>query len=372
MLLIGVIVIPIIIGLLSFEKVIRAWFVDAANNTAQAEPLQQTGSSAWSIAFGDFWDAISNQGSSTPSQGGSTDEFQRPFDEGSPGVSASETSEDEQTDDRTWRQRIQDAVHGVVEKTSEAIDNATDLFGKAARNEDLPMWKRVLAGAGYIGTVPAQIIDEFLLKDAEVILDRDATYEEKAWVVGAWAAGGAIGKAGTKIIAKGGDYIAPILRGGKQKLDEAYDAVMSAMGRTPKPKRPLWGTWDDYPKRVVDGTTYADIDGRLYTRHAVDRMRPGTYQSPGPAWPKEKDLVVPGGPRPQAGRGISPQWVEDTISRGKPKYTEAPLKDANGRKILDAQGKEIMEPRVEYTNGDVKVVLTRDESVVITVINTSQ
>lgn len=36
----------------------------------------------------------------------------------------------------------------------------------------------------------------------------------------------------------------------------------------------LWGSWNDYDHVTVDGNEYADVGGRLYARHAVDRMQP--------------------------------------------------------------------------------------------------
>lgn len=60
----------------------------------------------------------------------------------------------------------------------------------------------------------------------------------------------------------------------------------------------LWGFWSDYDKVTVGGREYADINGRLYTQHAVERMAPSGYGN------------AAGG---VAGRSISPNYVEDVL-----------------------------------------------------------
>ncbi|MEU5726133.1 RHS repeat-associated core domain-containing protein, partial [Micromonospora sp. NPDC047738] len=80
-----------------------------------------------------------------------------------------------------------------------------------------------------------------------------------------------------------------------------------------------WTTWLNYPKVYADGQWYAQIDGRLYSRHAVDRMQPsGLRYSPRPG-PDEGGLT---GGMPQIrqtggsydyGRGVPPTYVEYVI-----------------------------------------------------------
>lgn len=33
-------------------------------------------------------------------------------------------------------------------------------------------------------------------------------------------------------------------------------------------------SWQNYPKKTIDGKQYASIGNRLYSQHAVDRMEP--------------------------------------------------------------------------------------------------
>jgi len=63
----------------------------------------------------------------------------------------------------------------------------------------------------------------------------------------------------------------------------------------------IWAFWSDYEKTVVNGEEYAKIGERLFTRHAVERMAPSGLG-------KAAGGVV--------GRSISPNFVEEVISRG--------------------------------------------------------
>src|SRR5512146_409590 len=44
--------------------------------------------------------------------------------------------------------------------------------------------------------------------------------------------------------------------------------------------RLFWGSWKDYPKVTVAGREYAEIGGRLYTQHAIERMLPSGLGTP--------------------------------------------------------------------------------------------
>lgn len=110
----------------------------------------------------------------------------------------------------------------------------------------------------------------------------------------------------------------------------------------------LWGTWDDYPKVEQEGRTYAQVGPRLYTRHAVDRMRPSGWRYSG------KD----GSPQPfgrarQEHRSVPPEFVEDAISRG-----------AKSAPQIHAESGEL---RRVHTLGDLAVVTTADDEIVITI-----
>jgi RHS repeat-associated protein len=95
--------------------------------------------------------------------------------------------------------------------------------------------------------------------------------------------------------------------------------------------RPLWGFWDDYPKVTVNGTEYADVGGRLYTQHAVDRMIPRGF----------------GG-----GRSISPTYVEEVLTSDL-----TVVKPVTG---------PLGQPRLSYVNGSVEVITEND--IVVTII----
>ena len=62
-----------------------------------------------------------------------------------------------------------------------------------------------------------------------------------------------------------------------------------------------WGMWTYLPRTTVNGTEYANIGERLYTRHAIDRMTPMGYGT------------AVGG---SAGRGIPTMVVEYTLQKG--------------------------------------------------------
>jgi hypothetical protein len=95
----------------------------------------------------------------------------------------------------------------------------------------------------------------------------------------------------------------------------------------------LWGFWSDYDKVTVGDREYADINGRLYTQHAVERMTPSGFGN------------AAGG---VAGRSISPNYVEDVLDNPE---SVTPVKGPDG------------EARLSYVSGSVQVI-TEDGSVV--------
>lgn len=108
-----------------------------------------------------------------------------------------------------------------------------------------------------------------------------------------------------------------------------------------------WGFWKDYPKVEVGGRNYAKIGERLYTEHAVTRFLPSGRRTIAglPVANKEG-----GGYAYDAkARSISPNNVEHTITFGLKKFVIE-----NG------------EPRTVHTAGDLTVVTTRDDRIVIT------
>ncbi|MEU4789735.1 hypothetical protein AB0F95_08515 [Micromonospora tulbaghiae] len=81
-----------------------------------------------------------------------------------------------------------------------------------------------------------------------------------------------------------------------------------------------WTSWNNYTKMTAaNGQEYALIGGRLYSRHAVDRMQPSWLRFNARPGPDEGGSV---GGMPQLrqtggsydyGRGVSPNWVEYVI-----------------------------------------------------------
>ncbi|MEK6697724.1 MAG: SpvB/TcaC N-terminal domain-containing protein [Nitrospirota bacterium] len=98
-----------------------------------------------------------------------------------------------------------------------------------------------------------------------------------------------------------------------------------------------WGFWSDLPKVVRNGREYAQINGRLYTRHAIDRMTP-------------RGFGTAAGEAGAAGRGVPTMVVEDVIQNGA----------EIGRRVVDGA------LRIQRRIGNVSVVT--EGNVVITVI----
>lgn len=97
-----------------------------------------------------------------------------------------------------------------------------------------------------------------------------------------------------------------------------------------KSGRLLWSTWASYPKVLVAGREYAQIGGRLYTRHAVERMMP-------------RGLTT-------LGRSLSPNMVEDIIRYSKP--TEV---------VVDGVTRQI------YRSGSTEIVTEQGGKLIVTV-----
>ena len=98
---------------------------------------------------------------------------------------------------------------------------------------------------------------------------------------------------------------------------------------------PKWASWDLMPKVNRGGRVYANIDGRLYTQHAIERMSPRALGN------------APGG---IAGRGVPPSVVENVIQHGS----------------LGSIGVSGSTTRVSKTLGNVEVIL--EQGIVVTVI----
>ncbi|MDD7973945.1 RHS repeat-associated core domain-containing protein, partial [Roseinatronobacter alkalisoli] len=99
----------------------------------------------------------------------------------------------------------------------------------------------------------------------------------------------------------------------------------------------LWGSWNDYPKVTIGSRDYAQIGGRNYPRHAVDRTQPSGLGTPAGA----------DGP----GRNVTPNMVEDVINGGSVRTTTV-----NGV------------PRAIYTSGNVSVVTEDAGRTIVTIL----
>ena len=99
-----------------------------------------------------------------------------------------------------------------------------------------------------------------------------------------------------------------------------------------------WNTWDNYPKVTYEGNTYAEIGGRYYTQHAVDRMQPSGYGTSS-------------GKVGTEGRSISPTFVEQVIRTGTP-----------STKVVDGVNRTV------FISGSVTVVTEEGGKIIVTVI----
>jgi hypothetical protein len=99
-----------------------------------------------------------------------------------------------------------------------------------------------------------------------------------------------------------------------------------------------WNSYADYPKVTINGREYANVGGRPYTQHAVDRLQPSGLGAPAGA----------SGP----GRSIAPGYVDDVLTGSQ--TVRKPVVGPNG------------EARVSHVSGSVEVITEGDT--VITVI----
>ena len=101
-----------------------------------------------------------------------------------------------------------------------------------------------------------------------------------------------------------------------------------------------WGFWGDLVKVSFQGRTYAQVGGRYFTQHAIERMAP-------------RGFGVAGGTAGVAGRGVPTMVVEDVIANGT---------------VL---GQSIVNGALRTTTklGNVTVVTEQGGKVVVTVIH---
>ena len=108
-----------------------------------------------------------------------------------------------------------------------------------------------------------------------------------------------------------------------------------------------WGHWSDYPKVWQNGRPYAQIGDRLYTEHVVTRFLPSGRRTIA----NVPTAANEGGGYafdPKA-RSISPNNIEYAILHGQKEFT-----------MVGGEARTI------HRAGDLQVVTTRDEQIVIT------
>ncbi|MFW7381047.1 MAG: pre-toxin TG domain-containing protein [Oligoflexus sp.] len=131
------------------------------------------------------------------------------------------------------------------------------------------------------------------------------TFDRSMAILGA-VTGGIGSKVGTgvKMINKGIDAVtdASKVAGSAGDAARATDRAREIIDTAGDVANVKWGTWSDLPKVSSNGTDYAKIGDRRYTRHAVDRMTPTGYGT------------AAGG---TAGRGVPTMVVEATLKNGQ-------------------------------------------------------
>ena len=98
-----------------------------------------------------------------------------------------------------------------------------------------------------------------------------------------------------------------------------------------------WTSWRQYPKVVVDGTTYAKIGNRLYTEHAIGRMLPSSLG---------RNASVT-----KEGMGVSPNLIEHVIRKGE--KTDVMMPDGVKRSV--------------YSSGTMKVYTEQEGKLIVTI-----
>ena len=115
------------------------------------------------------------------------------------------------------------------------------------------------------------------------------------------------------------------------KAERATGVAAETAGKIP------WNSYADYAKVTQGGREYAQVGDRLYTQHAVDRMQPSGLGAPAGAT--------------DAGRSISPNFVEDVIQSGTPSQS-----------VVDGVTRTI------YSAGTVQVVTENGGQIVVKVL----
>jgi len=130
-----------------------------------------------------------------------------------------------------------------------------------------------------------------------------------------------------------------------QDVGEAAAVQVAAL--TTAESRLAWTAWSNYEKVVYKGQEYAQIGGRLYSQHAVERMQPSHLRAS-----RFQGNVGTTGGHPQIlqassrdyGRGVAPAYVEAAIE------TSVGVPQANGN--------------ISHMSGSLQVILSPDDTVV--------
>jgi hypothetical protein len=154
-----------------------------------------------------------------------------------------------------------------------------------------------------------------------------------------------------------------IARWSQKNLEKAWGPLRRSVAKCPSskgkppavaehvpPRKSPWNTWLSYPKVMRGGEEYANVGGRLYSRHAIDRLQPSGLRYR----PRPKDGSKTGGV-PQIrqagsydyGRSVSPSYVEHVLR------TTVGIRQKNGN--------------ISHLSGDLEVI-TNDWGGVVTVM----
>jgi RHS repeat-associated protein len=135
-----------------------------------------------------------------------------------------------------------------------------------------------------------------------------------------------------------GGMTSTMARSATAPLPQTRDVTRPVSATEAAGTRIPWNSYADYPKVTINGREYANVGGRPYTQHAVDRLQPSGLGAPAGA----------SGP----GRSIAPGYVDDVLTGSQ--TVRKPVVGPNG------------EARVSHVSGSVEVITEGD--IVITVI----
>lgn len=149
-------------------------------------------------------------------------------------------------------------------------------------------------------------------------------------------------------VAKLQTRIATLTSNAKKSTGNTVVGKTSEKSEATNSSKLLWTSWDKYAKKTYRGKEYAEVGGRLYTKHAIDRMQPsGSRGSVGKTTSDSSGRQASG---KNMGRSMPPSFVEDVIKNG------------TRQKVID-NGVE----RVIHSSGTAEVVTEDNEKIVVTV-----